>query len=412
MVEKILSTKSKTDAHAGDYVVAEYDCIFAHAGNRPLVPEVFTKMGMEKIKYPEKAVFLADHTPNSPSVTIAHSEKTIREFAWSHQTRFHDLGEGICHMVLPEKGYVLPGEIAIGTDSHACTYGALGALGTGIGSSDEVCALVSGQMWFRVPSTIKLTLNGKLPEGVSAKDLIVYLIRRYGTDFAIYKAVEFAGPAIRALSMDGRFTMCNMGVEMGAKIGYMEVDDVTREWISEHTDRPYEPVFSDPDCVFEQEITLDVSNLVPQVVFPPSLKHVESITDIEKTPVFIGIIGSCTNGRLEDLQIAANILKGKKIAPGRRLYVIPGSKEIYLKALNSGVITTFVEAGALIGMPGCNGCGGVFAVPDDGETVISTVNRNSSFRKGNKKADVYLGSPATVAASMIAGEIADPRNYI
>jgi len=282
---------------------------------------------------------------------------------------------------------------------------------TGIGSSDMACAMACGQLWFRVPETIKFVLNGKLPTGVYSKDLILYLIGMIGANSANYKAVEFTGPVIRELSVEARLTICNMAIEMGGKAGLMEVDEKTEAWLAEHTKKPYTPVYADPDANYCRVIEVDVSNLSPQIARPHRVDNVCPIEEIGDVPVHEAILGTCTNGRLEDLRLGAKLIAGKHVAPGTRLFVIPASRQIYLQAMREGLLETFVKAGGVIGVPGCDGCNGgaSFAVPANGENVITTANRNFKGRLGNTEGFLYLASPATVIASAMAGRITDPR---
>jgi 3-isopropylmalate/(R)-2-methylmalate dehydratase large subunit len=315
--------------------------------------------------------------------------------------------------VMPEKGHVRPGEVIVGADSHTCTYGAFGAFATGIGSTEMAAVFATGKLWFRVPEVIKVDVTGKLPKMVTAKDVTLNIVGKIGADGAIYKGLEFGGSTIRGMSVDGRMVLCNMAVEMGAKAGIIEPDEKTLDYVKARTDKPFKPVKSDPDSVYEKIVDMDVSALEPQVAVPHSVDNVKPVSEIEDTEVDQAFIGSCTNGRLEDLRSAAQILKGKKIARGVRLIVIPASQEIYLNALNEGLIKTFMEAGATIGNPNCGPClGGHMGILAEGEACISSSNRNFVGRMGSTKSFVYLASPATVAASAITGKITDPRKLM
>jgi 3-isopropylmalate/(R)-2-methylmalate dehydratase large subunit len=315
---------------------------------------------------------------------------------------------------MPERGHVLPGELVIATDSHTCTYGALNAFATGVGSSDGAAALISGKLWFKVPETIRFVLKGHLPSGVYSKDLILYLIGSVTADGTTYKAAEFVGEAISALSVDSRLTISNMAVEMGAKVGLMEVDEKTLAWLKGRATRPFEPVFSDADADFASVLEYDVSKLTPQVAMP---HQVDKVVPVEKAlgiPIQQANIVACTNSRLEDLEIAASILSGRRIHSGVRLYVVPASRPIQIEALRRGIMQTILEAGGVMGVPGCEGCSGGsnFAVAADGDHVITTANRNFRGRVANPEAFLYLASPATVAASALEGRIADCRKYM
>jgi 3-isopropylmalate/(R)-2-methylmalate dehydratase large subunit len=334
----------------------------------------------------------------------------MREFAQRTNVRVYDVGCGVCHQLLPEQGHVVAGDLVVGCDSHTCTYGALNVFSTGVGSTDGAAAMASGKLWFRVPASIKITLTGQLPAGVYSKDLILSLAGLLGADVATYKALEFDGPVIDALSVEARMTIANMAIELGAKAGLMAADDKTLAWCRAHSPREPHPQNPDADAQYEQSMTIDVSDMTPQVARPHTVDTVSPIAELAGTKVAEGFIGTCTNGRLEDFAIAAAILKGKKLAPGLRLIIAPASKQIYLDAIKAGYIQTFIEAGACIVTPGCGPCVGTHnGVPSDGENVISTANRNFKGRMGNSNAFIYLGSPATVAASMLTGTITDPR---
>lgn len=413
IIEKILSQHSGQQAYADDIVVAQVDFIMGQDGTSPLAIRAFENMDGKEVFDPEKIAFVIDHSAPSPNDGVSALHKLMREFARSKGIHLFDIGEGVCHQVVPESGKVGPGSLVIGADSHTCTYGALNAFSTGVGSTDLAGGLISGKMWFKVPETIKFVCHGVLPRGVYSKDLILYLIGDVTADGATYKAVEFTGKAISALSMDGRFTISNMAIEMGAKAGLMEADDKTLAWLARFTDKKYEPVEADPDARYAAVKEYDVSNLEPQVAKPHTVDNVTGISEVAGTPIQQAVLGTCTNGRLEDLHIAAFILKGRKVNPDIRFIVAPASRRIYLEAMRDGTLQTLVEAGAAVVTPGCGPCVGTHnGVPSDGENVISTANRNFKGRMGNSNAFIYLGSPATVAASAITGEITDPREFI
>jgi 3-isopropylmalate/(R)-2-methylmalate dehydratase large subunit len=336
----------------------------------------------------------------------------IRSFGKAQEVKVFDIGCGVCHQLVPETGYVVCGDLVLGADSHTCTYGAINVLSTGVGSTDLAIALASGKNWFKVPETIKVVIEGKLPKGVFSKDIILHIIGDVGADGATYEAVEFYGSTIKALSVDARLTVSNMAVEMGAKCGLMEADKKVLEWIKKHSDRQPRPVEADTDARYAQVLEYDVSELSPQVARPHT---VDNVCDIEETlgiPIDVVNIGTCTNGRLEDLKIAADILKGKKIAPGLKLIVTPASTKIYLDAMKKGYVESFVEAGAIVNNPGCGPCVGTHqGVLADGENAFSTANRNFMGRMGNPNANIYLGSPAAAAATALEGAIADPREH-
>ncbi|MFZ5590770.1 MAG: 3-isopropylmalate dehydratase large subunit [Bacillota bacterium] len=413
IIEKILSAHSGQTVHAGDLVVADVDLIMGQDGTSPLAIKAFENMGGEKVFDPEKVALVIDHSAPSPNEGVSALHQLMRNFARAKGVRLYDIGEGVCHQLMPESGKVGPGSLVIGADSHTCTYGALNAFSTGVGSTDLAGAIISGKMWFKVPETIKFVCHGRLPAGVYAKDLILYLIGDVTADGATYMSAEYTGEAVDALSMDGRFTVCNMAIEMGAKAGIMRADEKTFAWLERHTNRRFTAVDPDPDAVYARVKEYDVSALPPQVARPHRVDNVCPVTEVAGTPIQQAVIGTCTNGRLEDLRIAASILAGRKIHPDVRLIVAPASRAIYLEAMRDGTLATLVEAGAAVVTPGCGPCVGTHnGVPSDGENVISTANRNFKGRMGNSNAFIYLASPATVAASALAGCIADPREFV
>lgn len=413
IIEKILSGHSGQTAHAGDIVVAEVDLIMGQDGTSPLAIKAFEDMAGTEVCDCDKVAMVIDHSAPSPNEGVSALHKLMREFASQKGIKLYDIGEGVCHQLMPESGKVGPGRLVVGADSHTCTYGALNAFSTGVGSTDLAAAMISGKMWFKVPETVKFVLNGVLPRGVYAKDLILYLIGDVTADGVTYKAAEYTGEAVAALSVEGRMTMANMAIEMGAKAGLMEADEKTAQWLKQFTADTFTPVFADGDAVYADIKEYDVSKLEPQVAMPHRVDNVAGISQAAGTPIQQAVIGTCTNGRLEDLRLAASILQGKKVHPEVRLIVAPASKQIFLDAMAEGVIQTLVEAGAAVVTPGCGPCVGTHnGVPSDGENVISTANRNFKGRMGNSKANIYLASPATVAASALTGEITDPRNYL
>lgn len=413
IIEKILSSHSGQLAYAGDIVVARVDLVMGQDGTSPLAIRAFNDMDGKEVFDPDKVAMVIDHSSPSPIEGVSALHKIMREFSKQKGFRLYDIGEGVCHQLMPESGKVGPGKLVIGADSHTCTYGALNAFSTGVGSTDLAGGMISGKMWFKVPETIKFVFNGVLPPGVYAKDLILYLIGDVTADGATYKAAEYTGEAISALSIDARMTIANMAIEMGAKAGLMEADEKTFEWLSKYTSDEFVAVSPDADAVYVYVKEYDVSNLEPQVAMPHRVDNVTGITNLLGTPIQQAVIGTCTNGRLEDLRIAASILKGKKINPDVRLIVAPASRGIFLDAMNEGVIQTLVESGAAVVTPGCGPCVGTHnGVPSDGENVISTANRNFKGRMGNSNAQIYLASPAAVAAAALTGEITDPRELV
>lgn len=411
--EKIFSAHAGTDSYAGDIVVAELDFVMGQDGTSPLAIRALEDMGVTEVFDPSRVALVMDHSSPSPLEGVSALHTIMRDFGKRTGAKVYDVGCGVCHQLIPENGHVVPGDLMVGCDSHTCTYGALNVFSTGVGSTDGAAAMAAGKLWFKVPETIKVTFTGELSPGVFSKDLILYLAGQIGADGATYKALEFDGPVIEDLSVDARMTMSNMAIEVGAKAGLMEADAKTLAWFEGRGERVPAPVSADDDAVYSQELVYDASTIGPQVAKPHSVDNVSPIEEVVGTPVAQGFIGTCTNGRLEDFAIAAKILEGKHIHPDVRLIVAPASADIYLAAMEAGYIQTFVKAGAAVVTPGCGPCVGTHnGVPSDGENVISTANRNFKGRMGNSNAFVYLGSPATVAASMLEGKISDPRPYL
>ncbi len=410
MIEKIISSHSGREVHAGDIVVADVDYVMAQDGTAPLAIRAFKDMGGEEVFNRDRVALVIDHSAPSPNEGVSSLHKLMREFAAEKEFYLYDVGEGVCHQLIPESGKVGPGSLVIGADSHTCTYGALNAFSTGVGSTDLAGGLIAGRMWFKVPETVKIVCNETLPAGVYSKDLILYLIGEVTADGATYMAAEYTGEAIAAMSQEARFTIANMAVEMGAKAGLMEADDKTLAWLRRFSKRKYTPVFAGAGAVYSRVLEYDVSRLEPQVARPHRVDNVVPVKDVAGRPVAQAVLGTCTNGRLEDLRIAAGILDGRKVHRNVRLIVAPASRRVFLDAMAEGFIQSLVEAGAAIVTPGCGPCVGTHnGVPSDGETVISTANRNFKGRMGNSNAEIYLASPATVAASALTGEITDPR---
>ncbi len=413
IIEKILANASgKQEVSPGEIMEANIDMAMTHDLTGPLAIKSFREIGAKKVWDNQKVVVILDHLVPASSIISAGLHKIVRDFAEEQNIKnFYDVGRGgVCHQVMPEQGHVRPGEVIVGSDSHTCTYGAFGAFATGIGSTELAAVFATGKLWFRVPEVIKIDVTGNFQNLVTAKDLTLNIVGKIGADGAIYKGLEFGGSTIRDMSVDGRMVLCNMAVEMGAKAGIIEPDQKTLDYVNARTDKPFKPVKSDPDATYEKVVDVDVSDLEPQVAVPHSVDNVKPISEVEDTEVDQAFIGSCTNGRLEDLRDAAKILKGKKIVRSVRLVVIPASQEIYLNALNEGLIKTFMESGATIGNPNCGPClGGHMGILAEGEACISTSNRNFIGRMGSTKSFVYLASPATVAASAITGKITDPR---
>mgnify|MGYP000740090991 CR=1 FL=1 len=415
ITEKILAKASnKNVVSPGEIVNADVDMVMIHDLTGPLAIEAFKRIGVNRVWDNQKIVIILDHQVPAESVKAAELHKMLRQFAKEQKIRIYDVGRGgICHQVMPEKGHVLPGTVILGADSHTCTYGAFGAFATGIGSTEAAAVFATGKIWLKVPESIKINVTGQFQKYVAPKDLILHIIGKLGVDGATYKSVEFTGPTIRGMSVAGRMTLCNMTVEMGAKNGIVEPDEATRKFLEGRTAKPlmpFEPLRSDADAAYEKVVDIDVSDLTPQVACPPSVDNVKPASEMSSVQIEQAFIGSCTNGRIEDLRAAAEILKGRKIKEGVRALVIPASQEVYLQALKEGLIEVFTEAGAMVCGSTCGPClGGHIGLLASGETCISTSNRNFIGRMGSTQANVYLASPATVAASAVTGRITDPR---
>ncbi len=415
LTEKILAVHSdKKKVSPGEFINVRVDLILANDITAPIAIREFQRIGVDKVFDAKRVVMVPDHFIPGKDIASAEQAKLMREFCYEHGTLYFEVGQmGIEHVLLPEQGLVLPGEVAIGADSHTCTYGALGAFATGMGSTDIAAAMATGDIWMKVPPTIKLVYHGSLGEWVGGKDLILYTIGDIGVDGALYSAMEFTGEAIDDLSMDGRFTMANMAVEAGAKAGLFRVDNKTQLYIKSKAERPYNVYEPDNDTEYSRVIEYDVSALEPHVALPHSPANVKPISRVGNIEINQAVIGSCTNGRLEDLRIAAQILKGRKVHPRVRCIIIPGSQQVYLDALTQGPIEIFIGAGAVVSTPTCGPClGGHMGVLADGERCISTTNRNFVGRMGSPKSEVYLSNPAVAAASAVMGRIASPEEVI
>lgn len=414
LAEKILARASgRHSVKPGEYVVANIDLAMTHEGMRGVFP-ILKEAGVKKVWDPEKVVNLLDHWVPAPTVQAAEHHKRIRQAVVELGIRYA-YGEkaGICHQVLPEKGHVVPADLIVGTDSHTVTYGAFGAAATGIGYSEMAYVLATGKLWFRVPETIKFQIEGELPPAVMSKDLLLYLAGQYSAEVAEYKAIEFRGSTAKMMSLSSRMTMSNMSVELGAKFGFFEPDEKVAEFLKGRVRKTYPMIRADRDASYEKVFGVYASGVEPQVALPSSVDNVKAVSQLGEIILDQAFIGSCTNGRIEDLRIAADILKGKKVHSRVRLLVIPASWEVYREALKSGILETFVDAGAIICNSSCGPCfGGHMGILAPGERCIASINRNFQGRMGSSDAEVYLGSPATVAASAVEGRIADPRNYL
>ncbi|MGD0072062.1 MAG: homoaconitase large subunit [Candidatus Bathyarchaeia archaeon] len=415
ITEKILAKASgKKTVHPREIVDANVDMVMVHDLTGPLAVEAFKKIGVQKVWDNQKVVVILDHQVPAESVKAAELHKTMRQFAKDQKLRIYDVGRGgICHQVMPEKGHVVPGTVIVGADSHTCTHGAFGAFATGIGSTEAAAVFATGKIWLKVPEAIKVNVTGQFQKYVTPKDLILSIIGRMGVDGAIYKSAEFTGPTIKSMSMAGRMTLCNMAVEMGAKNGIVEPDETTRKFLEGRTSKAlpnFESLKSDKDAVYERTMEFDVSSMEPQVACPSSVDNVKPVSEVGNVPIEQAFIGSCTNGRIEDLRLAAQVLKGKRVKDTVRTLVIPASQEVYRQALNEGLMEIFTDAGAMVCGSACGPClGGHIGLLAAGEVCVSTSNRNVIGRMGSTQASVYLASPATVAASAVTGKITDPR---
>lgn len=416
ITEKILAKHAgKKIVRPGELINADIDLIMCHDVTTTPAIEMLEKNHMDKVFDPDKIVITPDHFVPNKDIKSAQMVKRIRDWAKKHKiTKFYDIGcHGVCHAILPEQGHVKPGITIVSGDSHTCTHGALGAFSTGIGSTDLAAAIATGKLWFKVPETILFRVNGKMPKGVFSKDIILYIISKIGVDGALYKAMEFEGNVIDELSMEARMTICNMAIEAGAKTGVIAPDKKTIDYVNKRTKEKFEIVKSDKDAKYEKIIDIDVSKLEPIVTFPHLPSNGKPISKVKEIKIDQAYLGSCTNGRIEDLRIAAKIMKGKKVKQGTRMIVVPATTDIWKQANKEGLLDIFMNAGATVSTPTCGAClGGHMGILADGEKCISSTNRNFVGRMGSPKSEVYLASPATVAASAIEGKITDPRRFL
>jgi 3-isopropylmalate/(R)-2-methylmalate dehydratase large subunit len=414
ITEKILAAHAGRErVLPGELLTVSADMVLANDITAPIAIEIFEKSKIPTVFDGEKIALVPDHFVPNKDVRSATQVQVMRRFAQRYGiTYFFELGEmGIEHVLLPEKGLVLPGDVVIGADSHTCTYGALGAFATGVGSTDVAAAMISGEVWFRVPESIKFTYQGTLQRWVTGKDLILYTIGDIGVDGARYKAMEFVGPVVEGLCMSDRMTMANMAIEAGAKSGIMAADQVTLDYLSSRAKRPFTTYQSDPDAGYEAQKTYDVSGIEPQVAFPHLPENTRPVSEVGTIPVDQAVIGSCTNGRIEDLRLAAQVLKGHVVGKRVRLIVIPGTPSVYRQAMDEGLIATFLDAKGVVSPPTCGPClGGFMGILGPGERCISTTNRNFVGRMGHKTSEVYLSNPAVAAASAILGRIGSPAD--
>jgi len=411
--EKVLGLKAQKEVQAGEVVTVSPDYILSHDNSAAIIKE-FRKFGIKDVIFPQKLVIILDHVVPAASEKYALNHKIIREFVSSQKIQnFFDIPSGVCHQVFSENGYALPGKLILGADSHTTSYGAFGAFAAGIGRSEVATLWATDEIWLRVPETIKIEIEGELPSGVYAKDVILKIIGEKGADRANYKAVEFTGEAVKKFSLASRLVLANMAAEMGAKNGYFEPDEKTLSWIKGRAKDKFEVITSDQDAKYEAVLNYNISSLEPQVACPHTVDNVKPISEVEGKEFNQAVIGTCTNGRLEDLEIAARILKGKKVHPKIRALIIPASRQEYLHALKKGVLEILAEAGCVILNPGCGPCLGAHqGILAPGEVALSTANRNFQGRMGSREAQIYLASPATVAASSLEGKITDPRKFL
>lgn len=405
-VEKIFSRRAGRAVAARELVVCPLDVVMAQDGNAPLAIQLFVeRLGGVRTFDPDRVVFVIDHCGPSPNEGASNLQQTMRAFARDSGARLFDIGSGISHVVLPEAGFALPGTVVVGSDSHSTAYGALNCFGTGMGSTDIAVAMLTGKAWLRVPETYRIELRGRLTGGATAKDLALELVRRIGVDGATYMCLEYHGPGVSTLSMDARQTVCSMAIEVGAKAALMPADQLVAAYLADRSLPAGEPVEGDPDAPVHRELTVDLDEVVPLVALPHDLTRIVSAESVD-IPVQQAFLGTCTNSRLEDLRAAAKVLTGRRIDPGVRFIVTPGSRAVYLAAMAEGLLATFIEAGAVVTPPGCGPCVGThMGVPADNDTVISTANRNFRGRMGNRHSEIVLGSPETVAASAVAGRV-------
>jgi 3-isopropylmalate/(R)-2-methylmalate dehydratase large subunit len=415
IAEKILSAHADHTVSAGDLAEMRVDVVLANDITAPIAIREFERIGVEKVFDPDKVVLVPDHFAPNKDIKAAEQCLQLRQFARAQQVKnYFEVGRmGIEHVLLPEQGLVLPGDVVVGADSHTCTYGAVGAFATGMGSTDIAVAMATGSIWMRVPQTIRVNYSGQFQPWVGGKDLILYTIGLIGVEGARYQAIEFAGPAIEALPMSGRFTMSNMAIEAGGKAGIFAVDRFTRDYLEGRAQRVYEPVDADPDAAYARVVDIDVSDIEPQVAFPHLPSNARPISQVGTVPIDQAVIGSCTNGRWDDLVAAADVLRGREVHPDVRCIVIPGTQEIYKRAVREGLAEAFVDAGAVFSTPTCGPClGGYMGVLAAGERCVSTTNRNFVGRMGHRESEVYLANPAVAAASAVLGRIAGPEEVV
>ena len=415
IVEKILARHAgRESVRAGEVVVANIDFAMVTDTRAVNTIKMIDKFGEQPLQFAKNTALVLDHYSPPPNLEAAQIHTEMRSFAAERGTKLYDIGDGICHQVLPEGGHLTCGDLVVGTDTHSVTYGAFNALGTGIEGTDVSAVMMSSKLWFRIPQTVRINLRGRLAPGVWAKDITLAMLGRFGAEGLNDIAIEYVGEAVAAMDIDDRMTLCNHAAELGAMAAILEADEKTFAWLRAHGAKEPSPVVADPDAEYLEKIDFDVSTLVPQLARKHEVDDIVSVTEIIGQKIQFALIGTCTNGRLDDIRQAAAILRGKKLAPGVRMIVTPASRQIYLAALKEGLIEVFSSAGASFESAGCGTCVGITnrLVPGDGDTVISTANRNFKGRLSNKNADIWLGSAATVAASALTGYITDPRDVV
>ena len=413
IVEKILGAHSGGQAvRAGDVVVASVDFAMMHDARAGNALKMAGKLGARGLPFAAKTALVLDHYSPPPNIEAANTHSAMRAFAEQHGAVLYDVGDGICHQVMPEGGHLTCGDLIVGTDTHSVTYGAFNALGTGVEGTDVAAVMTTGKLWFRVPETIRVELAGRLQPGVWAKDVTLWMLGKYGAEGANYRAIEYAGPAVRAMEIDDRMTLANHAAELGAKAAVLEADAKTLAWLEAHGARPPRPVTADADASYVERLELDASTLPPQVARRHQIDDVVGVTEAQGQKVNFALIGTCTNGRLDDIRQAAAVLKGQRIAKGVRMIVTPASRQVYLAAAREGLIETLTRAGASFEAAGCGTCVNITGhlIMGDGDVAISSANRNFRGRLGNDRSEIWIGSAATVAASALTGRITDPRS--
>ncbi len=412
IAEKILASHAGAEkVRAGDIVIARVDFAMVHDARAPNAIRIIKQAGAAHLPYAMQSAWVLDHFSPPPTVEAAQGHSDMRRFAEEHGAKLYDIGDGICHQVMPEGGHLTCGDLIVGTDTHSVTYGAFNAFGTGIEGTDVSAILSTGKIWLRVPESVRVNLQGRLQPGVWAKDITLYMLGRFGAEGLNYRAIEYVGSAVRAMEIDDRMTLANHAAELGAKAALLEADHKTIAWLAAHRAKPPQAVFADADAVYADRLDIDVSNLAPQVARKHAVDDVVAASEVAGQKINFALIGTCTNGRLDDIRQAAAILKGRHIAKGVRMIITPASRQIYLAAAREGLLEALTEAGASVEAAGCGTCVGItnHLIPGDREVVISSANRNFKGRLGNHEADIWLGSAATVAASALTGQITDPR---